>query len=142
MARCVLLLAFLSLGFAPLPFPKPPKPAGDGLTLEALQGKWERVKLLIDNAPRAGEKHVTIAGGVMAYATPGDHWRLEFDPGPGTRTYTKTNTTSGSKGYGLCRLEGDTLTMCFRDGGDESIRPTSFDPAQKGVWFQVYKRVK
>jgi hypothetical protein len=48
--------------------------------------------------------------------------------------------TKGGKGFGLCRLEGDTLTMCFRDG-DETGRPTSFDPTQKGVWLQVYRRV-
>jgi uncharacterized protein (TIGR03067 family) len=87
----------------------------------------------------------TVKGDRMGFGSPDDNWRLVLDVKPGARRidFHRVKPLGDSDLLrGVYRLEGDTLTMCWRMGKDEKDRPTGFDPAQRNVWVYVYKRHK
>jgi len=105
------LLAVMSLGFAPVPFPKPPKPVLVPLDQEALQGEW---------LEEGGSQVVYLFAGTKVTVTQiGRHcsgWIMTLDPKrmpksmhlDGDRT-----TTTGTIPY-LYSLEGGKLTLMLK----------------------------
>jgi uncharacterized protein (TIGR03067 family) len=142
MRRLLLLAALASLAFAPVPKPKPRPPRND---LEALQGRWYRVSLIIKgewHKERPGAVAPTIKDNLMAYGARGDTWDFTLDPKKSPKRIDFRNTTHRGSYQGVYKLEGDTLTICWREGEKEADRPADFDPRQKNVWLHVYKRKK
>jgi hypothetical protein len=49
--------------------------------------------------------------------------------------------TAGEVFRSIYRLEGDTLTLASRSGGEEEEGlPTSFHDGSEGTWLEVYER--
>ena len=141
--RCILLLlAVFSLAFAPAS-----KPKGEN-ELKKMQGKWSREACTIDGksgVERPGSVTVTISGDQLTFGTPDDTWKLTLDPAakPSSIDFRRVKEVGHCDAIqGIYRLEGDTLTICWRVSNEDLGRPTSFDPAQTDVWVQVLKRKK
>jgi uncharacterized protein (TIGR03067 family) len=149
MSRLALVLttAILSLAFAPVPFPKP-DPAKDDL--KNLQGEWVRVRYTQGEYTEIGDKGsmIAITGDRLKY-TQGEmyigDYSLALDGKKKMKALDFACTAGLSKGtlyWGLYRLEGDTFTLCYRQGAAAAERPTEFDPDKQGVVISVYKRKK
>jgi uncharacterized protein (TIGR03067 family) len=139
------LVATLSLGFAPAPFPKPDPTKAD---LKKLQGTWMKVRAI---PPGNGEGvstlvftekhmryHTPINGMVMEYS-------LTLDARKKPKVFDFTTLTEGFKGAmyrGTYQLDGDTLTICYRMSHQESDRPNRIDAVGDDVIISVYKRQK
>jgi uncharacterized protein (TIGR03067 family) len=144
MRRPLLLAAVLSLAFAPAPRPKLNASKDD---LAKMQGQWVRTSLTIN-----GKKHdepqgcaVTIKGDVLAFPSPDDAWKLTIDATKKPKWIDSRRVKpAGSIGpfWGVYRLEGDTLTICWREDANVTDRPADFDPSQRHVWLQVFQRKK
>jgi uncharacterized protein (TIGR03067 family) len=145
MSHLLLPLAVTSLAFAPLPFPKPVTAKSD---LEKMQGEWRCVSCILDGKPRDLAAHpiiATVKGDRMGFGSPDDNWRLVLDVTPGARRidFHRVKPLGGTDLLlGVYRLDGDTLTICWRMRKDAKDRPTSLDPAQPDVWVYAYKRHK
>jgi uncharacterized protein (TIGR03067 family) len=145
MPHLLLPFAVVSLAFAPLPFPKPDTAKAD---LGKMQGEWRCVSCILSGKPRDLVAHpitVTVKGDQMGFGTPDDTWRLVLDVKPGLRRidFVRVKSLDGTDLIrGVYRLDGDTLTFCWRMGKDEKDRPTSLDPAQPEVWVYAFKRHK
>jgi uncharacterized protein (TIGR03067 family) len=138
MRACALLLAMLSLGLAPAPLPKPDPTKTD---LKLFQGKWVRARLVIDGKPVTETvTTITITGARMQFPAAEDVWELTLDATRAPKTLESRGR--GMTFYGLYRLEGDTLTMCCRQGMTAADRPRNFDDARAGTWVQVFQRQK
>jgi uncharacterized protein (TIGR03067 family) len=141
-----LLLAAVSLAFAPAPFPKPPKPVKDDLT--ALQGPWQRLSYTFGGnpvtlvAPDGGSIHAVIKGNKLTY-TQGTlvHgvWTFTPDRTVTPRRFTVVWKQGGTRLSGIYKVEGDTLTM---QCGSKGEYPPTFDPNRPGYYFSVFKRAK
>ncbi|MGL4551664.1 MAG: TIGR03067 domain-containing protein [Gemmataceae bacterium] len=143
MRRIIPFLALSSLAFAPLPFPKP-DPAKDDL--RKLQGEWVRVSCTIDGeAGREdpGSVKVKIDGSMMAFGSPGDTWGITLDGRKEPKHIDSRNTVrkgADSVFLGIYRLEGDTLTICWRNTVAGGVRPAGFNPHEPRVWLHTYTR--
>jgi uncharacterized protein (TIGR03067 family) len=158
MRRVLPLLTLASLAFAPAPFPKPiPK------ALQAMQGQWA-----IDDWGFAAPKEQTflmrgpwlrlktkdevvivpgsaeVVGSNMAFSTNGkitSRWLLRavIERGPATPgVLDLVQPQDKSTMLGIYKLEGDTLTICYRERG--STRPDVL--SNDGQWRLVLKRKK
>jgi len=136
-----LLLAALSLGFAPAP---PPRPHAD---LKKVQGTWVLVSRTFGGGswPAEGVR-VVIAGARIRYYRAGEQrteWPLTLDAAKSPKVFDQREVGGSSPGTlyrGIYRLEGDTLTLCHALSG--ASRPADFggkDP-QHRLW--VFKRLK
>jgi uncharacterized protein (TIGR03067 family) len=144
MRRFVLLaIVGLSLGLAPAPLPRPDPGKADA---KKMQGTWAYVSREYQGLP---VKHrvtsVEIADGTWTFVNDKDDWRipwaLAFGPNKAPRQFDLTiNRPIASPIRGVCRLDGDTLILCYtRDPMD---RPTDFDGSKPGRYFEVLKRLK
>jgi uncharacterized protein (TIGR03067 family) len=128
---------------APAPVYKPKKEPGK-TDLEKMQGTWVRVSLAIDGRPGVHAPcTITIKGTTMAFGSPGDDWNLTLDPSKSPKHIHSSRLekkASIADFWGIYSLEGDTLTICCREGSNEADRPLTFDKTQRGVWLQVLKR--
>lgn len=139
MPRLLLLLAVLSLAFAPAPLPRRPARDDGSLSGEKLAGTWRGIELCNtqDNVKRdpaqMGVGHVTITA---------TQWAWGKSAGPDALTLRIDATRSpaeidfirpgqqGPSGRGLIRREGNAIRVLFNWG----VRPTSFDNPQPGCW--------
>jgi uncharacterized protein (TIGR03067 family) len=143
--RLLFLVAGLSLGFAPAPFPKPDPTKED---LKDLQGAWVRVKLTIDGRPSSDGPNgcpITIKGNHLQFPSPDDAWTITLDATRKPRTIVYKAASKALAGHvyrGVYRLEQDRLTLCVRHGGEEKDRPNDFDANKPGLWLQVFERKK
>jgi uncharacterized protein (TIGR03067 family) len=145
MCRSPLFLAaaVLSLAFAPAPFPRPGKRDTNDSDLKKLQGAWVRARLTMNGRSNADSTPITITGQRMQFPVPSDAWTLTLDVTKKPKTIDARQIGNGRNVFwGIYRLEGDTLTICWRHNVTEDQRPTTFDESAAGVWFQVYKRQK
>jgi uncharacterized protein (TIGR03067 family) len=122
------VVAMLSLPFAPLPFPKR---APDEAKAKAIFGAW------------SGTHRLEIAAGRLTYG-PGPEpvvYDLTIDPTAKPATYHISHLgTNDPRFLGIYRIDGDTLTLCYRSASDG--RPAAFAaPPGGGVITEVYKRV-
>jgi uncharacterized protein (TIGR03067 family) len=137
------------LAFAPAPLPKPPPPDPNKADLKAMQGKWTRTLLIVDGRTtrklRGAEVTATIKGDRMVYSAR-DVWELTLDAKASPKRIDSKGAVPNVGNYlflGVYRLEGDKLTICCREAqGGKGKRPADFDPAQRGVWLQVFERIK
>jgi uncharacterized protein (TIGR03067 family) len=139
MRRVLPLIAVLSLAFAPAPFPRPAPSASAIEDLKAMQGEWVRSSLTIcgkTDKEQPGAIIATIRGNHMAFGTPSDTYTFTLDASQSPKWI------ESSMFRGVYEVKGNTLTLCFRMGVNDDPRPMSFDPAQQGVWLEVFKRKK
>jgi uncharacterized protein (TIGR03067 family) len=134
------LAASLSLAFAPAPFPRPEVP-DHRPEREKVQGTWERIRYIHEGKVFAEPVRVTvvIAGEQAIFGVgPGQtKWGLQLRPDSNPKTFTLTRL--GTVLRGVYKLEGSTLTLCFRPDGKQQ---PDFDGAKSGVSLTFYKRVK
>jgi uncharacterized protein (TIGR03067 family) len=141
--------AVLVLGFAPAPFVgKRPR-----ANLAGLQGTWVVVTCKADGFDAGSCSNtegpcvvrgapVVIAGNRATFRFNGrviDDWAIDLD----VRTAHSTINLKGVarprlRVLGICRLAGDTLTLCISDLG--LARPSEFDGDKKGHTLLVLKR--
>ena len=107
----VVLIAFLSLGFAPVPFPKPPKPVPAVMDLEALQGRWLEEGTGQVVYQFAGAK-VTVTQRGMVCST----WIMTLDPKrmPKAMDLAGDEESRGSSIPYEYKLDGDKLTLMLK----------------------------
>src|SRR5262245_1074094 len=145
MRRLLPLVAVSCLAFAPAPKPKPDQSKND---LKKLQGKWVRVSCFVDGAgysERPGAVTVKVQGDLMAFGSPGDTWKVTLYARKQPKQIDSQNATRKGRGslyYGLYRLEGDDLVICWRRDDAKGGRPSGFDPAEPTVMVHTYKRKK
>jgi uncharacterized protein (TIGR03067 family) len=161
--RCVLpLLVVVSLGFAPAPVPKlKPIPK----SLKAMQGHWawedwsmasrpvqvpplargRRQKGLNDSVLCLPGATAEVVGTSMVFSRNGKayvRWQLSsVEPdraGQGIGHLEIAEAPDGRKMLGIYKLQGDVLTICYRDRAEG--RPTEFTNA--GQWMLVLSRKK
>lgn len=140
--KLVLVLALLSAGFAPAPFPRAARPKKEG-DLDRMQGTWAVVErryagsvLKVENA------QVTLRGSRWHFIFNSEvrsRWDVRLGPTatPRSLDYVSADGNPTSVLPAIYRLDGDTLTVCYTQGKD---RPTDFDN-QNGHWSMVLKRV-
>ena len=124
----LILIAALSLGFAPAPVYRP-KPETKPDDMKLLLGSWESVP------PNGG---VEISSGRIIYNR-SNIYTLTLDPNARPPAYDLSGIAGGTAGRtftGIYKLEGDTLTLCYNAG--TANRPVAFG---KG-FNEVYKRKK
>ncbi len=128
MGKFALLLSVaLSLGLAPAPLKaiKPPE-------REKLQGEWH-----LDGGTTTV---LAIASSSMTYLNLGratNAYVLACDAKKSPKTYDVSR--GGHLAFvGAYKIEGDTLTICYRSAGGP--RPVSFD--ERGPFREVFKRKK
>jgi uncharacterized protein (TIGR03067 family) len=129
--RCLtlILIAALSLAFAPAPFGKTgrkPTPAS------GMEGEWlGQSRLLITPTRLTYHPYETPVAYVL---------RVDTKVNPRTYDIRSVGKSEQTWDYhGIWRIEGDTLTLCYN--GSTGGRPTSFDGPGKGTFTEVYKRV-
>jgi uncharacterized protein (TIGR03067 family) len=129
MRRAIPLLAVVSLAFAPVPPPKPPR--ADKRAAELI-GEWEGPHLLVITKGRAAYHH---GGDPRVY-------ELRVDPSGKPPAYDMRGTgrVAGRVLRGIYRVEGDTLTLCYHSAGRE--RPAAFEGPGKGTYTATYRRKK
>jgi uncharacterized protein (TIGR03067 family) len=137
MRRALPLFAPLCLAFAPAPFPKQRCADDSQRDLQAMQGEW--TERFADSAT------VTIIGDRMVYSSD-SAWKLTLHTKANPRRVAATGVGSklaGKARWGVYCLEKDKLTICWRQGSvSKPDWPISLDPAQKGVWIEVFTPVK
>jgi uncharacterized protein (TIGR03067 family) len=142
-------LAALVLGFAPAPFlAKRPR-----ANLAALQGTWVVVSCKADGFVSSSctstegpcvvrGAPVVIAGNRATFRFNGrvlDDWTIDVDVFSAHSTINlKGVSRPRLRVLGICRLDGDTLTLCISDRG--LARPRGFDGDRKGHTLLVLKR--
>ena len=133
------LATALCLAFAPAPFPKSGRPAGNEDDLKKLQGKWLRVQ---SNGQPTDRAPATITGDRMQFSSASDAWILKLDATKSPRRIDFVKVGEKGNFYrGVYRVEGDTFTYSIRYGASEENRPLSLDLDKRGdAWVQVYKR--
>jgi uncharacterized protein (TIGR03067 family) len=160
MRRVVPLLIVLCLGFAPAPVYRE-KPIPE--SMKVMQGSWAirewgtaamQVPVFVQRgawAKKGGEEipislpsSAEVAGCRMVFSRNGKdatRWLLNAvaDWGvAGSGVLEIVEARGGGKMMGIYKLEGDTLTICYRDQGRG--RPAGF--TKDGQWVLVLKRKK
>jgi uncharacterized protein (TIGR03067 family) len=143
----MLLAAVMSLGFAPAPFPKPPKPDATKDDTKKLQGTWLKVHAVPPNNGE-GEGTLVFSGQSMRYTLSGSvigDYALRIDAQKKPKVFDFKGTGGQVEGLvyrGIYRLERHTLTICYVRSENERDRPSDFDAAKDGVIMSVYQRQK
>ena len=134
MRTSLLVLALLSLAFAPAPFPRRDRARDDAKRIE---GRWRQVM-----GPNVG-MNVLIEHGRMIFSdwkmsSPGSRisYDLTINPRERPATFDLDYGTDGATFVAIYKVEGDTLIFCIRRA--HLGRPTAF----AGPDTEVYKRVK
>jgi uncharacterized protein (TIGR03067 family) len=133
-------VAVLAVAFAPAPLPRRGQPSLSD-ELKRLQGTWVRESHHLEGLPlSAGPEYtVEIEGDRLRCVHSGKmtaEWRLLLDPKD--RGIFDLQSKDGSIVLGIYRLEGDTLTHCYRNSGAET-RPVDFTP-RAGVGVEVMRK--
>jgi uncharacterized protein (TIGR03067 family) len=127
MRRFMLLLALLSLAFAPIPKPKPDKREGADVAKQ-VEGTWQ-----------GPYDRLRIDKGRMRFATV--EYALTIDTTKRPWAYDITRKGDARERYlGIFKVEGDTLILSYDTA--ERGRPTAFEGAGRGAFREVYRRVK
>jgi uncharacterized protein (TIGR03067 family) len=146
MSRFVLLLlAGLSLAFAPAPFlAKKPNPVA--AELEALQGEWHLHEYTSGGSPVGCSATYVIAGGRCDVRQKGavvSRWKVTLDlsASPPAMIWLgkAPNASLGKQIRFRYRRDSDTLRLCW--GGLDAPLPAGFTPS-KHVIVEVLKRRK
>jgi uncharacterized protein (TIGR03067 family) len=142
----LLLLASLSLAFAPAPFGKADTSKAD---LKRLQGTWQLVAVTNGkNLARIGDIRIVIAGNDVTVQIDGNvfgKWSFTLDAGKRPKAIDLTETvweTKRDEGKGIYSLDGDTLRICWGKSSREADRPKDLKRNRPSQCLEVYKRVK
>jgi uncharacterized protein (TIGR03067 family) len=140
MSRTVLLLlAAVSLGFAPAPF-LPRKLTPVEAELKALQGAWVETSRFLNGTDevRSGGYEVSFEGNLER--TKSDQVKIVLDATKSPCRMVETDEVTEYHLLRIYRLKGDTLTLChYLDARSECAYPPDFTP-RAGVLVQVLKR--
>src|SRR5262245_7066551 len=146
MRNAFVLAAVLALGFAPAPLPKPVRADRPNLT-----GEWQVVSWARQFGKGKGQLDtgaiyrvtdgltVRIGSGRLEFARDGSrlyHWTMSLHPAARPPRVDLIDSRTNATTLGIYRLQGDTLTICYR--GSREDRPTDFDSEQQ--WTLVLKR--
>jgi uncharacterized protein (TIGR03067 family) len=149
MRACALLLAVVSLAFAPAPFPKQGDPNKEDL--KKMQGSWTTVRRTYGGKPMTGrgEMTVVISGDRVKYLVDGmvrTEWIITLDAKKQPKIFDRKKVSGAGAGQilrGVYRLEGDTLSTCYcQERGVSLERPTDLEGAKAGEWLHVMRRKK
>ena len=126
----LLLLALLSLAFAPAPFPRRQRPQA------RLEGRW----LLVTGPNRGVEMLIEPARMTFLHRSP-VVYRLTLDAQKRPARYDIAYPGRSEAAFlGIYKVDGDTLVLCSNLAGHG--RPTAFEGLGRGSSIEVYKRVK
>jgi uncharacterized protein (TIGR03067 family) len=140
-ATLLVLAVFVSLAFAPAPFPKTNRQAADQDDLKKMQGDWYRVEY--DGEPERPPLHVRIVGDRLNFISASGTYTLRLNPTKRPKHIDIGTPDDQTELYrGVYRLEGDTFVYCLRRNVTELDRPLHFDTGRQGAWTAVYKRAK
>src|SRR5262249_38938713 len=112
---------------------------------EKVQGTWERARYVHEGKLFAEPGRVTavIAGEQVLFGAGAGQtkWKLQLRPHGNPKTFTLTGlgACAGTVLRGVYKLEGSTLTLCYRPDGK---RQPDFDHTRPGASLTFYKRVK
>ena len=120
-------------------------PLAQTADLKALQGEWVLVAESLSGSPirsPRGSYTVTFNGTqctVRAGKEVTARWEVALDP---TKEPKRMDETADGKSLAaIYRLDGDTLTVAFRNHWNDPRRPTDFEP-RDGVGIYVLTRKK
>src|SRR5262249_25607900 len=129
--RLFLLLAALpALAFAPVPKPKE-KPDPGKEDLKRLQGEWEMLECSVDGQRvkvRPGEASDVFKGDQLMTLNRGEvvtRSSITLDARKSPRRMD-VKTKGGNLLLAIYRLEGDTLTLCYKDEPGAKGHPADF----------------
>lgn len=128
----LLVVAAASLGFAPAPLPRPPRPP-----VESLMGDWHN--------PARPSVVVNITPTEFAYVHSGARdnvYKLTLDVR--SVPYKYDIRKPGSNIVGIWKIEGDKLTLQYhkeRAAASDGGRPSSFKDVKDAGYREVYYRV-
>ena len=132
-----LLLAMASLGFAPLPFPRPPKQTPARAAAESLMGDWHN--------PSNPTVVVNITPAEFAYVNSGSRnniYNLTLDLSKPPFKYDIRR--GGANFVGIWKIEGDKLTLLYvseQNRNPDGGRPVSFEaPGNREIYFRMGAR--
>jgi uncharacterized protein (TIGR03067 family) len=139
-------LAWLSLAFAPAPFPRPDPGKND---LKKLQGVWLPVALTLESGGTAAQfpwDRMEIVKDRMTYFKNGVQvcvWTIALDGRKTPKVFdVQGSGVNPSPRYeGVYLLKGDTLSICSaqpRNGG----RPASPTTCKPGQMLEVFQRAR
>jgi uncharacterized protein (TIGR03067 family) len=141
MRRFLPLFLLLALTVAAAPFPKPDATKED---LKLIQGEWVCIHAIEGGRPDADFKEtlsfeVSSGTWMNTWIKRGDDGAFSIttvlDPKKKHLDFEQINQKTC---MGIYRLEGDTLTICFRT----SSRPLDLSGSQPDTWRRVYRRKK
>jgi len=122
-----------------------PPPAAQLADLKALQGEWTLVAESLNGSrihpPRDSYRMVVDGKQVIMLAGEEVTARWEVTLDPTTRPKRMDEKADGKSLAEIYRLDGDTLTVAFRNHWNDPRRPTDFEP-RDGVGIYVLTRKK
>ena len=119
-------------------------PAAQPADLKAMQGEWVLVAESLGGPirPPRGSYAVVFEGNratVMAGKEVTARWEVTLDP---AKEPKRMDGKAGDKSLAeIYRLDGDTLTLAFRNHWNDPRRPTDFEPGD-GIGIYVLTRKK
>jgi uncharacterized protein (TIGR03067 family) len=146
-----IVFAVLLLGFAPAPFPKRARPQTAREALKDLQGGWVIVRRSLggrDLTPAGNGMTAEVAGNRVCYYLERGartEWAITLDITKVPRIFDQKRVDRHGGEcllWGVYRLEGDTLTICYHSGQDPRVRPRSLEGTRPAEWLEVFKRRK